>query len=358
VDQTGERNYDGSVNVLTVIANESYASYVQGYQTEIREEYGDQGLAPPPMNARARGTATLRKEYILKPEFKELWEHIKHKTRYAVKVDTELLINAVVEKLDETEIRPPRITVTKALVQVDDDQVFSALQMSGAKTVVDLSGRYPLPNLLDAMMHQLENTTPPIRLTRQTLLEIFRRTQNQQPALDNPHEFASAAVQIIREKLTHQLIDGIKYEKIGECYEMCQFEASIESWDDHLIPAKRSLYDKVIFDSEVERKFVEELEKLDFVKLYVKLPAFFKVPTPIGSYNPDWAIVVEPRDEFGEPTGEQMLYLVRETKGTKNLDDLRPDERRKIECGKRHFRDTLGVNYEVVDSAADLRIKS
>ena len=71
VDQTGERNYDGSVNVLTVIANESYTSYVQGYQTEIREEYGDQALAPPPMNARARGTATLRKEYILKPEFKE-----------------------------------------------------------------------------------------------------------------------------------------------------------------------------------------------------------------------------------------------------------------------------------------------
>ena len=358
VDQAGERNYDGSVNVLTVIANESYTSYVQGYQTEISEEYGDHELPPPPMNARARGKATLRKEYILKPEFKELWEHIKHKTRYAVKVDTELLINAVVEKLDETEIRPPRITVTKALVQVDDDQIFSALQMSGAKTVVDLSGRYPLPNLLDAMMHQLENTTPPIRLTRHTLLEIFTRTQKQQAALDNPHEFASAAVQIIRDKLTRQLIDGIKYEKIDECYEMCQFEASIESWDDHLIPAKRSLYDKVIYDSEVERKFVEELEKLDFVKLYVKLPAFFKVPTPIGSYNPDWAIVVEPRDEFGEPTGEQMLYLVRETKGTTNLDDLRPDEKRKIKCGECHFREALGVDYEVVVSADDLRIKS
>ena len=108
-------------------------------------------------------------------------------------------------------------------------------------------------------MHQLENTTPPIRLTRQTLLEIFIRTQKQQAALDNPHEFASAAVQIIREKLTHQLIDGIKYEKIDECYEMCQFETSIESWDDHLIPAKRSLYDKVIYDSEVERKFVERI---------------------------------------------------------------------------------------------------
>ena len=355
VDQTGSRVYDGTVNVLTVIANESYTSYVEGYQSEITEEYGDKELAPPPANARERGTATLRKEYTLRPEFKELWDHIKHKTRYAVKVDTDLLINEVVERLDKTEICPPRITVTKAQVHVGDDDVFSALQMSGSKTVVDLSGRYPLPNLVDTMMHQLENTTPPIRLTRQTLLEIFTRTQKQQAALDNPHEFASVAVRIIKEKLTDLLVDGIRYEKIGECYEMCQFETSIESWKDHLIKAERSIYDHVIWDSETERKFAEGLEKLDPVKLYVKLPAFFKVPTPIGSYNPDWAIVVEPRDEFGDPTGEQMLYLVRETKGSTKPDNLRRDEVRKIRCGIRHFKDLLGVDYKVVTKADNLR---
>ena len=359
VDQFGNRVHDAKVNILTVIANESYASYVASYQSEMQAEYGDQELPPPLVDKRKRGVAKLRKAYMLKPEFKELWKRIKHKTRYAVNVDTDLLIDEVVDRLRcETEIRPPRITVTKALVQVDDDEVFSALQMSGAKTVIDLAGRYPLPNLVDTMMHLLENTTPPMRLTRKTLLEIFRRTQKQQAALGNPHEFASVAVRIIKEKLTDQLIDGIQYEKIGECYEMCQFETSIRSWENHLIPAKRSLYDHVIYDLDVERKFVEELEKLDFVKFYVKLPAFFKVPTPIGSYNPDWAIVVEPRDEFGEPTGEQMLYLVRETKGTTNLDYLRPDERRKIECGRRHFEEALGVNYEVVDSSGDLRIKS
>ena len=353
VDQTGNRMHDAKVNVLTVIANESYASYVESYQSEMQAEYGDQGLAPPPVDKRKRGVAKLRKAYTLKPEFKELWGRIKHKTRYAVNVDTYLLIDEVVNALDETEIRPPRITVTKALVQVDDEEVFSALQMSGSKTVIDLAGRYPLPNLVDTMMHLLENTTPPMRLTRKTLLDIFRRTKNQQAALDNPHEFATAAVRIIKGKLTDQLVDGIKYEKIGECYEMCQFETSIRSWKNHLIPAKRSLYDHVIYDSEVERKFVEGLEKLNYVKLYVKLPAFFKVPTPIGSYNPDWAIVVDYPDDEG-----QRLYLVRETKGTTNLDELRPDEKRKIKCGKRHFEGALDdVNYEVVDSAEDLRIK-
>ena len=353
VDQAGNRVHDAKVNVLTVIANESYKGYVEAYQSEMRDAYGNQELAPKPVDKRRRGVAKLRKGYTLKPEFKELWKRIKHKTRYAVNVDTDQLIDEVVEELDNADIQTPRITVTKALVQVDDDEVFSALQMSGAKTVIDLAGRYSLPNLVDTMMHLLENTTPPMRLTRKTLLEIFRRTQKQQAALDNPHEFATVAVRIIKEKLTDQLVDGIKYEKIGECYEMCQFETSIRSWKDHLIPAKRSLYDHVIYDSDVEKNFVEKLENLNFVKLYVKLPAFFKVPTPIGTYNPDWALVVDYPDDEG-----QRLYLVRETKGTINLDDLRPDEKRKIKCGIQHFREALGVNYEVIDDSGDLRIES
>ena len=213
VDQTGNRVYDSRLNVLTVIANESYASYLESYQTEMREAYGDKAFLPPLVDKRKRGAAKLQKAYMMKLEFKELWERIKHKTRYAVHVDTNQLINEVVAELDKTEICPPRITVTKALVQVDDDEVFSALQMSGAKTIIDLAGRYPLPNLVDTMMHLLENTTPPMRLTRKTLLEIFRRTQNQQNALDNPQEFASVAVRIIKEKLTDQLVNGIKYER-------------------------------------------------------------------------------------------------------------------------------------------------
>jgi len=87
------------------------------------------------------------------------------------------------------------------------------------------------------------------------------------------------------------------------------------------------------------------------VRLYVKLPTWFRVDTPIGEYNPDWAIVM---DGPGGPEGEPLLYLVRETKGTTHLDDLRPDEQRKIRCGRRHFKDALGVDYAVVRSAQEL----
>ena len=110
----------------------------------------------------------------------------------------------------------------------------------------------------------------------------------------------------------------------------------------------------VVHDSEIEKVFVEGLERREDVKLYVKLPGWFTVLTPVGEYNPDWAIVLEPRDEFGKPSGEELLYLVRETKDTTNLDELRMEEARKIRCGERHFRQALGVDYQVVTEAKEL----
>ncbi|MCI0476394.1 MAG: DEAD/DEAH box helicase family protein [Anaerolineales bacterium] len=355
VTQGGDRVRDDKVNVLTVVANESYEKYVARYQSEIEDEFGAEGLPPPPANARKRGSARLRKEFMLKPEFKELWERIKHKTRYDVKIDTEKLICDVVAELATAEISPPRLVVSKARVEAQGDE-FTAIRVAERATPY-IAQAAPLPNIVEVMASLMERTTPPMRLTRQTLLEIFSRaaSQKQQAALDNPYEFATVAVQIIKRKLTDQLVDGIQYERINAWYEMTQFELEIQSWAEYLIPAPHSLYDNVIFESDIEKEFVNDLENhRDDVKLYVKLPAWFTVDTPIGTYNPDWAIVIEPRDEHGQPTGEQMLYLVRETKSTTDLDKLRPDEARKIRCGERHFKDALGVNYKVVTNARDI----
>jgi type III restriction enzyme len=356
VDQSGDRIHDERVNVLTVVANESYERYVQKLQTEIEEEYGKEGLPPKPADARKRGTVRLRKECLLKPEFKEMWERIKHKTRYVVKIETEKLLDEVVPPVDKMEIRPPRVTVTKAMVQVGKADVFEALQMTASKAAVALAGRYPLPNLIAIMENLMERTTPRVRLTRRTLLEVFHRTSNKEAALENPHEFALGTVRIIKEKLADHLVNGIRYEKNGEWYEMSQLEGDevIESWKEYLVPAQRSIYDHVVFESEVERTFVEGLEKRDDVKLYFKLPGWFTVKTPVGDYNPDWAIVMEERDAHGQPTGKSLLYLVRETKAENWRRDLRPDEVRRIVCGGRHFNDALGVDYSVVSTAGEL----
>jgi type III restriction enzyme len=88
--------------------------------------------------------------------------------------------------------------------------------------------------------------------------------------------------------------------------------------------------------------------------MFIKLPSWFKVRTPVGEYNPDWAIVWDEHDEHGHPTGKPFLYLVRETKGTSKISELPPEERRKVICGEKHFRGALGADYKVVKDASEI----
>ncbi|HYJ30417.1 MAG TPA: hypothetical protein VEW25_08770, partial [Allosphingosinicella sp.] len=236
---------------------------------------------------------------------------------------------------------------------------FEAIVTSGAKTAIDLAGRFPLPNLIEIIENMLEATSPPMRLSRRTIIAILKGTAKKQDMLANPHDFAAAVTRIAKDKLADQLVGGIRYEKDGSWYEQTQFLEEIESYADRVVDSTTHglaggthLYDGVEVDSEtIERPFAEALEKDARVKLYIKLPDWFTVDTPIGRYNPDWAVVL--REEEGE-----RLFLVRETKGTVELEKLRPDERRKIQCGRRHFRYALGVDFQVATDAQDLGVGS
>ena len=395
VDQAGDRIHEESVNVLTVVANESYRSYVETYQSEIaeefrteiearygkpiadlspeerrkiEEEYGE-GILPPPPREKGRSRAHLLKARVLSNEFKELWERIKHRTRYTVRIDTEALLAGAVPAIDKADVKPPRVTITKATVKVDDEGIFDALQMSAAKTAVDLAGRFPLPNLVDMMANLMEQTTPPVRLTRRTLLEVFRRCKSRTLAVKNPHEWAAAAVRVLKEKLADHLVNGIQYEKDGTWYDMSQIldEEEIDLFAKHIVEPDadngKAIYDLIPCDSGVEVQFVRDLEARADVKLYVKLPSWFRVATPVGEYQPDWAIVMEAPEADGKP----VLYLVSETKSAGDTDDvrldhLRPSERRKILCGAAHFGSKQlkkkgaleGVDYKVVAIASKL----
>jgi type III restriction enzyme len=358
VDQSGERVREDAVNVLTVVASESYRRFAEGLQAEIEREYGKDGVPPPPVDKKKRTQIKLRKNFMLKPEFKALWDKIKHKTQYAVRVDTGKLIADTLPELDRAAIRKPRVAITKVALRVSKEDLFEPIVQSGAKVAVDLAGRYPLPNIVAIMENLMENTTPPMRLSRRTLLEVFRRTKIRDAALDNPHEFATVAVGIVNAKLADQLVDGIKYEKIDEWYDQTLFEQDeiVDAWKDYVVPSQEDggaggthLWDGVPFESDVERDFARDLERRADVKLYIKLPRWFTVTTPIGEYNPDWAIVMA-----GEVGGPDRLYLVRETKGTLDLNKLRPDEKRKILCGRSHFGGALAVDYKLVTGADQL----
>jgi type III restriction enzyme len=148
------------------------------------------------------------------------------------------------------------------------------------------------------------------------------------------------------------LVDGIQYFKDGTWYDMTEWVEEEETVSNRLIPVDNSIYDHIVVQSDTEKRFVEKLKKRTDVRLFVKLPAWFKVATPVGQYNPDWGLVMEKVDAFGD--SGPLLYLVRETKSKTVASELRGTETQKNHCGERHFVGALDVDYRVVTSADEL----
>jgi len=161
-----------------------------------------------------------------------------------------------------------------------------------------------------------------------------------------------AIASILKHELHRLLVDGIKYERIFGTsseseWEMLLFEKDdANQMIDYLtsLPVKKSIYDRITYDSEVERVFAEKLDQREDIRLFVKLPVWFKIDTPVGQYNPDWAIIKH---------HDETVYLVRETKGTKDFLKLRTSEADKVRCGQKHF-ESLGVPFNVVVTAEEV----
>ncbi|MDO8804740.1 MAG: hypothetical protein Q7R35_09910 [Elusimicrobiota bacterium] len=160
------------------------------------------------------------------------------------------------------------------------------------------------------------------------------------------------AVNEIRSVLHELMIDGIKYEKIaGHDYAMMLFsDSDVETYKDNLYKinkAEKTIADHIIIDSmsEVEKKFAEDCERNDNVEFFVKLPDWFTIQTPIGEYNPDWALIYK---------NESRICFVAETKSTTDLNKLRPQEKMKIKCGEAHFKEFPEVKFKHVKDLSGL----
>ena len=279
----------------------------------------------------------LRKDITLDPTFKELWAKISQRTCFRVQFDTGKLIKETAKAIsDMPAIKRTRITtalfsqeVTKAGIEGE--------QISGG--IREISQTPELPDILAYLQNDTE-------LTRFTLVEILKSSGRLKDFLLNPQVFINQVTECIKQKLHHVTVEGIEYEKIGGlCYEMHQIEAEAEKGITRYIQnlyevqdIEKTLYNYVEYDSEVEKEFAISCDNDDRIKFYCKLPQQFKVDTPVGTYNPDWALVTE---------GEEKLYLIRETKSTRNKKELRETEQDKIACGEKHFA-AIGVDYEVV----------
>lgn len=341
VDASGERSFDPNINKLTVIANESYAEFAAALQNEIEEETGvkfDNGRIK---EKRRRRRATLKKDWRLDEDFKELWERIKHRTRYSVDFDTEELVKESAAAISEMpEIVAPKIVTEKRDLEITESGVDTSL-LAFREDSVAYGGRY-IPDLIGHIQRETE-------LTRKTISRILTASGRLKDMKTNPQQFMDSATRAIKKTLDDLMIDGIKYEKLtGENaeYEMMLFaEKEINGYEDRMLEVEKSIYDAIEYDSETERSFARDLESMQDIKLFVKLPGWFKVETPIGTYNPDWAIVKRE---------EERLYLVSETKSDLDPAKRRKEENVKIECGKAHFDALPDVDYKVVSEVTQL----
>ena len=295
-------------------------------------------------DVRQRHTLKFKKEVYLRGDFKTLWDKIKQRTRYRVSFDTEKLVKCAAKHISGIEkIKPARIAMTR----VDVDITYAGVDVD--RKLEEKSREVGDVKVLPDLLVYLQKETG---LTRHALMKILRCSDRLGEFRVNPQQFMSLTAREILRALHELMLDGIRYEKIaGHCWKMSRIEHEAK---DGIVRYLDSLYkvqkqekcpfDMVEYDSEVERKFAQDLDNNEYVRLFIKLPGWFKINTPIGSYNPDWAFVTD-RDE--------KLYFVQETKSALDKEELRPKEYKKTEYGKHHFKE-IDAKYDVVTTLAEV----
>lgn len=420
VKQDGERQYGNDINILTVMANESYEEFALNLQKEYEEDSGikfgvieshsfanisirqpDGSYLPlgQPSSERIyqffeekgyvnregkiqnelklalknnklelpeeyeenreaivalcyklssglkirdnrdKKTIQLNKKVYLSPEFKELWDKIKYKTMYSVNFDTEELIEKCIREMRRSLlVSSPRLVYTKASIEISEGGIQTLEK--GRTAIVAQNTKETLPDIIT----YLQNKT---NLTRKTIVEILVGSKTLHLFKKNPQKYMEETLQIISTQMRLMIVDGIKYTKIGDdeyyAQELFKTEELTGYLSKNMLKSEKSIYEYVVYDSENEESFAMNFENNESIKLYAKLPDWFKISTPLGSYNPDWAVLVD-------KDGEEKLYLVLETKGNLLFEALRPIEYAKIRCSEEHFK---ALESDVVFETAD-----
>jgi type III restriction enzyme len=338
VDVNGYRIFDSRVNVLTVVANESYEEFVGQLQTQYSEAgYGE---LPQPGNARRKVNVNFRKNIeIENEEFKQLWERIRKKTKYNISFPAEKFVEHAAEEINE-RIDINNISVRVQKVDIDFDKKGKMKTIyAGESAGESVKSEVKIGNVVDRIVRETG-------VTKKTVVDILSRANNLDLIFKNPEEYIRSVGVIIKHTLHEFVInEGLRYTPVDDVWELDIFE-SFKSSQNKTIKSDKSVYERVVFDSAGEREFAESLEASSRVALYTKLPPKFVIDTPLGTYNPDWAIVMKGEDN------KERLYLIRETKFAENrtkqeiIDNLRQEEKQKIECGRKHFN-AIGVDFGV-----------
>ena len=292
-----------------------------------------------------------------KQAFKELWNRINRKAAYTVHFDSKELVKKAVKELEAAlRVTPLQYTIQhgeqSAVVGYEDIKSGNAFKLR--ETTTDDSSKSIYSAVKYDLIGKLAEGT---QLTRRTVAEILKGLN---PAVfaqfkSNPESFIAEAIRLINEQKATVIIEHLAYDPVEDNFDLDIFTAGQTKQDfskagDRL---QRHIYDYVLTDSNVELQFVKELDTCADVVVYAKLPKGFLIPTPVGDYNPDWAI------SFKEGAVKH-IYFVAETKGSMSSMDLREIERTKINCARKFFDEMNrrfapeNVKYDVVDSFGKL----
>lgn len=375
VNQQGERINDKRVNVLTVIPNESYEAFAKALQTEIEEDTGA-NFAGRIKNARAKARVS-RKTLSAADEalFKSIWDKISYQTRFSVQLDTSVLIDECVDLLKDTAqypaIKAPKIRSRKAVIVMNREGVHGVENAIADSDADSTAHTASVPDVYAYIQNR-------VHVSRSTIFAVLQQSGRLGELLINPQAFLDMSVAVIRRSLQTLMVKGIEYHKVnGKTYAMSLWDEPTDTYlsgiyppnsaehDGLTTPLSKTLmqaqpldadknpideaFDCVMVDSDIESQFASDCANDARVKFFFKLPAAFKIPTPLGNYNPDWAVV------FGDGEDEPpRVYFVAETKSTLNSDELRPSEQLKIKCGERYFGLSADVVYRKTDTLKSL----
>ncbi len=350
VNQHGTRVFDKSINILTIITNQSYKIFAENLQTEMIADCGV-NFAGKIKNKANKQKIELKKNWKLDKNFLDLWEKIKYKTDYQVNYNTQELIEKVTQRLQNLSINKVLIQRQKHKHEYktnDDNSIEIKSKILSAK-IIDINNKFQIIDIIK----YLENKT---NLTRKTISKILLQSNCLNQIFNNPQDFLDEVAKIINQELNQLQIQGIKYQKNNNTYTMMLFEdKEIELYTNNLIQIKqqdKTLFNYIEFDSAIEEQFAKDCESREDILFYIKLPNWFKIKTPIGSYNPDWALIKQENHE-------QKIYFVAETKHSNAIEDnllLRQTEQLKIICGKKHFEQFIdeGIIYKTISSTTEL----
>lgn len=324
VNQQGERVFGKDINRLTVIANESFDQFAKTLQLEYSQAGQEGGQVN---NDRERKKSVIRSKVLLSPEFKKIWRSIRQKTTYSVSVQSDTLIESAVEKLNAIEVLPPKIVAYHAEVDSDHDSFIDS------EKYIELKIEQQYPDIIK----ELCDDTGLTRKTVQSILEQVDLTG----FVNNAELYIKKASVELQNVCARFLSEGITYEKSDEKYRLKNvFECEFKGYG--LVENKTGLYTAMPSDSTVEEKFIECADKR--FAFFTKLPKRFTIPTPLGPYNPDFAIV--------KNDGTKSCFVI-ETKGTEDESQRSEKENLKIKCATEHF-DKLDTIYRVKKECSDV----